>query len=89
MNPLCVAQMHFIHKNVRPWVRWAKERRLRYRIEETNTLSIQVCGKTHFDNNTATSHLSHPIPVVSLNLSNQITRDWLERVTHLLLLFST
>jgi len=28
-------------RSVRSWVRWAKERRLQFRIEETNTLSIQ------------------------------------------------
>ena len=33
--------MEFALRVVRPWVRWAKERKLLYRMEETNTLSIQ------------------------------------------------
>ena len=34
-------QMDLALRSVRPWVRWAKEKRLQFRIEETNTLSIQ------------------------------------------------
>ncbi|KAG1666909.1 hypothetical protein FOA52_005969 [Chlamydomonas sp. UWO 241] len=36
------AKMEWLRLHLRPWVRWATSRRLPFRLEETNTLSIQV-----------------------------------------------
>ncbi|KAG1679112.1 hypothetical protein FOA52_000467 [Chlamydomonas sp. UWO 241] len=62
-------KLDLIHRRVRPWVRWATKARVPFRLEETNTLSIQGLPGASDTHAAGLFYIDYALTMVAANVS--------------------